>query len=145
MRRFAEFFRMRKFGPDGTGSAAVEFAMLLPLYLLLFMGIVAYGIYFHASHSVQQLSADAARAATAGLDSAERRQLAETFIQRNAGAYLFINPGKLEIVASDADTGQFDVYLSYDAVDLPLWGLFDQLSEPNRIISRRSTIPIGGI
>ena len=35
--------------------------MLAPLFILLLLGMVAYGIYFGASHSVQQIAADAAR------------------------------------------------------------------------------------
>lgn len=121
--------------------------MLFPLYLLLFLGMTAYGIFFGAAHSVQQISADAARAAVAGLDPAERRTLAETFIERNAAGYLFIDPAKLVVTVGDsaADSGQFDVNITYDAGNLPIWGLFDRLSMPDQIISRRSTIRIGGI
>lgn len=121
--------------------------MLCPLYLMLFLGMTAYGIYFGASHSVQQISADAARAAIAGLDAAERRRLAERFIERNANGYLFIDPRKLavELAESITDAGQFDVIVSFDASELPVWGLFDGIGMPEQTILRRSTIRIGGI
>jgi Flp pilus assembly protein TadG len=109
--------------------------------------MVAYGIYFGAAHSVQQLSADAARTAIAGLSAEERQTLARRFIERNAEGYLFIDPDKLDVVIGDstADGSQFDVTLSYDATDLPIWGLWERLPMPSRTILRRSTIRMGGI
>ncbi|MBX9466220.1 MAG: pilus assembly protein [Aquamicrobium sp.] len=137
----------RKFSADKSATAAVEFAILSPLYLLLIMGMMAYGIYFGASHSVQQLSADAARAAIAGINAAERQTLASDFIERNAGGYLLIDPDKLSVTVGDSLSvpGQFNVTVSYDGSDLPIWGLFDGLAMPSQTIMRRSTIRIGGI
>lgn len=137
----------RGFAVDNSAVAAVEFAMLLPLYLFLLLGMTAYGIYFGAAHSVQQLSADAARRAVAGLSPEERQQMARQFIDRNADGYLFIDPQKLTVIGGDSgrDAGQFDVVLSYDASDLPIWGLWERLPMPSRTILRRSTIRMGGI
>lgn len=139
--------RSRSFATEASGAAAVEFALLLPIYLFFLLGLVAYGIYFGAAHSVQQLSADAARTAIAGLNAEERQALAQRFIERNADGYLFIDRHKLtvEIGDSSADESQFDVTLSYDATDLPIWGLWERLPMPSRTILRRSTIRMGGI
>src|SRR5690606_34172903 len=90
MGRMGEISRKHFFG-NVSGATAVEFAMLFPVYLMLFLGMTGYGIYFGASHSVQQLAADAARAALAGLDTAERRRLADGFIRHNAAGYPFID------------------------------------------------------
>ncbi len=135
------------FGTDRSATAAVEFAILSPLYIFLVMGMTAYGIYFGASHSVQQLSADAARAAIAGIDASERQTLASDFIQRNANGYLFIDRERLSVAVGDNPSvpGQFNVTISYDASNLPIWSLFDRLAMPHRTILRRSTIRIGGI
>ncbi|TIM19494.1 MAG: pilus assembly protein, partial [Mesorhizobium sp.] len=48
---------------EQSGTSAIEFALLAPIFILLLLGMVAYGIYFGASHSVQQIAADAARTA----------------------------------------------------------------------------------
>jgi Flp pilus assembly protein TadG len=66
MSRHAPLFRRRSFATATSGTAAVEFAILLPFYLFFLLGMLAYGIYFGAAHSVQQLAADAARTAIAG-------------------------------------------------------------------------------
>ncbi len=47
-------------------ASAVEFAMLLPLFLVLVFGIVVFGAYFTMVHGVQQLAAEAARSSVAG-------------------------------------------------------------------------------
>lgn len=147
MRTHVPLPRQRSLAGDRSGTAAVEFALLLPLYLFLLLGMSAYGIYFGAAHSVQQLSADAARTAVAGLNAQERQDMARQFIERNADGYLFIDRSKLDIEIGDSenDGSQFDVILSYDAADLPIWGLWDRLPMPNRTILRRATIRMGGI
>lgn len=130
-----------------SGATAVEFALLAPIYLLLLLGMVAYGIYFGASHSVQQLAADAARASIAGLDPADRAAIATRFIDRNAQGYVFIDPARLSVQVADSvtDDTQFDVELTFDASGLPIWSLMHGIALPERAIARRSTIRIGGL
>ncbi len=129
------------------GASAVEFALLAPLFIFLLLGMVAYGIYFGASHSLQQISADAARTAVAGLDAAERQALVDRFIAANAAGYPFIDALKLTVAANDsaADANQFVVSVTYDARELPIWNLFSALPLPDTTIARRSTIRIGGL
>ena len=70
---------------DRAATSAVEFALVAPLFILMMLGMLGYGIYFGAAHSIQQLTADAARTAIAGLDEDERRSLAQAFIDREGG------------------------------------------------------------
>lgn len=132
---------------DRTATSAIEFALLAPLFLLLLFGMIAYGIYFGASHSVQQIAADAARTAIAGLDEAERNTLAAQFIDRNAAGYPFVDPRYLVVdtYGSTRDANQFIVAIRYDARTLPIWNLLDRLPLPGMTIIRQSTIRIGGI
>ena len=138
---------IRKFIINTAGTAAVEFALLVPLYFFLLFGMTAYGIYFCAAHSVQQLSADAARTSIAGLNAQERQRLARNFIETNASGYMFIDPNKLTVNAQDStiDASQFNVVISYDASELPIWALWKTLPMPGRIIARSATIRLGGI
>lgn len=130
-----------------AGTSAIEFALLSPLFLLFFFGMTAYGIYFGASHSVQQIAADAARTAIAGLSEAERSTLAAEFINRNAGGYPFVDPQHIvaDTYGSAGDGNQFVVAVRYDARALPIWNLLDGLPLPGMTITRQSTIRIGGI
>src|SRR5690606_9192807 len=129
------------------GASAIEFALLAPVFLLLVLGALCYGIYFGAAHSVQQLAADAARAAVAGLDGNERTALATAFIAANGASYVLIDPEKLTLAAapSQADPDQFLVRLAYDATALPIWNLYPPVPLPTQTIVFTSTIRNGGL
>jgi Flp pilus assembly protein TadG len=134
-------------GHEEEGSSAVEFALIAPVFLLIVFGAIGYGIYFGAAHSVQQLAADAARSAVAGLSGAERTALAQAFLANNGGAYVLIDPARLIIEAapSPSDPDQFLVRVSYDASALPIWNLHPPLPLPDKTISFSSTIRNGGV
>ncbi len=121
--------------------------MLAPILVLFLLGMIAYGVYFSASHSVQQIAADAARTAIAGQNAAERQTIVAQFIANNAAQYPFINLGQLTFNAEDSssDGNQFDVSVSYDAHNLPIWNLLPGLPLPSTTIAFHSTIRIGGI
>ncbi|WP_256837907.1 TadE/TadG family type IV pilus assembly protein [Sphingopyxis sp. KK2] len=70
---------------DMRGTAMIEMALLLPLFLMLLLGILIYGQYFLLAHSVQQAANDGARAAITGLDAADRRAVAIRAVDRSMG------------------------------------------------------------
>ncbi|MGN6772301.1 MAG: TadE/TadG family type IV pilus assembly protein [Rhizobiaceae bacterium] len=139
-RNFRQLARCR------TGTSAVEFAIVSPLLILLLFGMVAYGLYLGASHSIQQIAADTARTAVAGLNENDRISLAETYIERNADAYPLVERSKLSFDIRDnpADANEFIVAIRYDARDLPIWNLLPDLPLPGMTIRHSSTIRIGG-
>lgn len=129
------------------GSTAIEFAILSPVYFLFLLGMIAYGIYLGAAHSVQQMASEAARLSVGGLSETERRAMALDYIATHSAGYAFVDPAKLEITVSDsaADGTRFVVDLRYDARHLPIWSLFDGLLMPATTIERRSTVRVGGV
>lgn len=131
---------------DEKGASAVEFALVMPVFLLLVLGALAYGIYFGAAHSVQQLAADAARVSVAGLNSEERCDLVRDYIERNASAYVLIDSEKLSFSAapSESDPNQFLVELAYDVTALPIWNIYPPIPMPGQTIRFASTIRNGG-
>lgn len=134
------------FSRNKVGTAAVEFAILAPVFLLLLMGVIAFGIYLGAANAVQQLAADATRTALAGIDATERQTLATAYIQKNAAKYMLINPAQIQTAIDNAasDPSQFTVTISYNAANLPIWNLFTELPLPGKTIVRASTIRLGG-
>jgi Flp pilus assembly protein TadG len=132
---------------DSSGTSAVEFAILTPVFLLLLTGMLAYGIYFGAAHSLQQLAADAARTAIAGLNETERNSLVRTFLDGNAGDYMLIERNRLSFTIGDkpGDPSQYRVTLRYDASQLPIWNLYPPLPLPSAEIAYSSTIRRGGL
>jgi Flp pilus assembly protein TadG len=127
------------------GTSAVEFAVIAPVFILMLLTLCAYGIYLGTAHSIQQIAADAARIAVAGLDAGERASLAGSYIDQATLAYPFIEKAHLQVaVQDDALPGQFTVRLSYDAARLPIWNLVT-FPLPSTEISRFSTIRVGGV
>lgn len=127
------------------GASAVEFAIVAPVFILVLLTLLAFGIYLGTAHAVQQIAADSARAAVAGLNESERMTLAHRHIETVTLDYPFIDPEALEVsVRDDDEPGQFTVRLSYDAKSLPIWNLFTY-ALPAQTIRRFSTIRIGGI
>lgn len=132
---------------DTKGTSAIEFAILTPVFLLMLTGMMAYGIYFGAANSVQQLTADAARTAIAGLNEAERNQLVGAFLTNNAGEYLLIDQSRVSFTIGDKpnDPTQYRVTVHYDASQLPIWNFDPPLPLPSKVITYTSIIRRGGI
>lgn len=138
---------LTRFCRSSSASSAVEFALLTPVFLLMLMGMLAYGIYFGAANSIQQLAADAARVSISGLNQTERNTLVKRFLDNNAAQYMLIERARLSYTIGDkpTDTTQYAVTLRYDASQLPIWNLYLPLPLPSKQISFSSTIRKGGI
>jgi Flp pilus assembly protein TadG len=128
------------------GASAIEFAIVAPVFLLVVLGILVYGIYLGSAHSVEQLAADAARASIAGLTDAERIQIATQHVIRNAPDYPLLSADKVSVDAgaSPTDPTQFRVSVRFDASELPIWAVADFVPMADRIIERSSVIKRGG-
>ncbi|WP_320201696.1 TadE/TadG family type IV pilus assembly protein [Agrobacterium sp. rho-13.3] len=129
-----------------SGSAAVEFAIVAPVFILVLLTMIAYGIYLMAAYAVQQVAADAARTAVAGISTTERQTLAKDYVDKSALDYIFLDKKHVNVsVGTDpANANQFTVTVEYDATDLPIWNLYS-FALPDKTIRRFSTIRIGGI
>jgi Flp pilus assembly protein TadG len=130
---------------DGSGAAAVEFAIVASLLLVLAMGIIAYGTYLGAAHGVAQLAADSARASIAGLTDAQRTQLAKDHVDRHVGDYFLLTRANITTEAGPMLGGdQFGVTVSFNAKDLPIWVMEGLVPLPSKTIVRTASIKRGG-
>lgn len=59
-------FRWHSKVPEEGGQALLEFALVLPILLLLVLGIVSFGLYINADVTLQQAARIGARAASIG-------------------------------------------------------------------------------
>lgn len=138
--------RTGRFFSDENGASAVEFALVLPVFLLVMIGTLCYGLYFGAAHSVQQLAAEAARATVAGLSPSERAALARQSVATALPNYSLLDASKVTVLAavnaSNADL--FDVRLQYDSSNLPIWSFEGLLPLPNKTIERVAIVRRGG-
>lgn len=130
-----------------NGSSAVEFAIVFPVFILATLTMIGYGIYISAAASVQQITADAARAAIAGLSIVERQSLAVDFVTAAMSDRPFIDPVRVTTTVRESASlaGSLTVQIDYDAKNLPIWGLFSYTLPDHQIISRTSVVRIGGI
>jgi Flp pilus assembly protein TadG len=129
-----------------SGVAAIEFAIVAPVFFLMVLGLLAYAIYFGMVHSVQQLAADAARASVAGITSDERAALARNNVANALPNYPLLDPNKLTVAAapSGSDPNLFAVDLSYDASANTIFALEGIVPMPPRVIERQAVIRRGG-
>lgn len=135
------------FRRSNEGTAAIEFALVMPVFLVLLLGILAYGIYFAAAHSTAQLAAEAARASVAGLTDAERTTIAKASVANNVANYgVLLNPDKVtvEAAALPDDATEFRVAVRYDASLLPIWSFTPFLPLPSEVIEQAAIIKRGG-
>jgi Flp pilus assembly protein TadG len=136
----------KRFRNCSSGAAAVEFAIISPVFILVLLTLIAYGIYLSAAHSVQQIAANAARTAVAGVTAAERVQLVNTYITTSTLNDPILNRAKftVSVTPDPGNPNQFVVSLVYDAQDLPIWNLYS-FAMPSKTITRTATIRMGGI
>ena len=139
--------RRRQFYHNGNGAAAVEFAIVAPVFILMLFGMIAFGLWLSAAHTVQQVASGAARSCVAGLDSDEREQLAEAYVANALSADSLIDPDLVDIaVHDDPDVPEnFRVTVTYDASNLPIWSLLGSSLLPGRKIRRETVVMAGGI
>ncbi|MCX7356602.1 MAG: pilus assembly protein [Alphaproteobacteria bacterium] len=138
-----EFYAPRVRRLDRAGNAAVEFAIVGPVLLLMLMGIFTYGGYFLTAHTVQQLTNDAARASIAGLDDEERLSLARDAVQAGIANQDFMR-GELSQITLTRNGQTVSVAVTYDASDDVYWAFQSLIPAPPHSISRRASIRVGG-
>lgn len=129
-----------------SGSSAVEFALIAPVFFMALFSLIGYGIYLGAAHSVQQIAADAARTAVAGMDSTERQQLVQDYLTKTTMNQGLIDKKNLSMQVSNdpLNPNQFTVSIDYDASSLPIFSLYSY-AVPNTHIRRTATMRVGGI
>ena len=137
---------LTRLSKDRAGTSALEFAIIAPLFFLALFTLIAYGVYLSVTHSVQQIAADAARTAVAGLNPAERITLVNRYLDSSRLDYSFINRANMHVAITDdpGNPDQFTVSISYDSSDLPIWKLFT-FALPQEKIERYATVRVGGL
>lgn len=136
--------RTARYGRDTSGNAAVEFAIVGPVLVLLLMGIFTYGGYFLTAHTVQQMANDAARSAIAGLDDDERLMLARESALASLSSQVHMR-GAIADLQLRREGANIAVNVTYDASEDLYWSFESLLPVPAPQISRTATIHLGGV
>src|SRR5690606_6417448 len=109
---------LSRFMGDRRGVAAIEFAIVAPLLIMMMFGMIMYGSWFWMAHSVQSMACEGARAGVAGLDPTEREQLARAFVGLQVSD-LGLDAAGAAVAVESSPTG-IRVDIAYDASDHPL-------------------------
>jgi Flp pilus assembly protein TadG len=136
--------QLRRFAKCRNAASAIEFAILVPVFLLLVFGIVVFGSYLAMVHGVQQLAAEAARRSVAGLSDTERASLAAGYVSANAGSYPLIAADRLTVASATSGANVFVVTVDYDASSSFIYALPTFVPMPPSRIERSAAIPFGG-
>lgn len=123
------------------GAAAVEFALVGPLLILLLIAIVVYGGWFLMAQSVQALASEGARAAVGGLDATERDALARREVTA-AVRGVALDPDRTTIEVAE-EAGRLRVVVVYDTGDSLVMALGGMLPRPPVVIRRSAVIHVG--
>lgn len=108
------------FGCDVRGAVLIEAAILLPILLMVLVGMVNYGLWFMAAHTIQEAANEGARAALAGLDATERQTLASGAIGQSIGASTVVIPS-LVTTTTATSNGFYTVTVSYNVAKAKLF------------------------
>ncbi|MFF8803141.1 MULTISPECIES: TadE/TadG family type IV pilus assembly protein [unclassified Methylobacterium] len=129
------------------GGAAVEFALVVPVLLALFAGIVAFGIYLGASHNLKHIASEAARASIAGVSDQEREDLARRRVADALTEGAMFKPGTLLVAVgpNPTDTTLFTVTLTFDAKSLGFSGFSGLIPLPPDLIQSTVSVRRGGL
>lgn len=125
------------------GSAAIEFALVGPLMVLMLVGMVVYGGWMWLAQSVQTLATESARAAVGGLDAAERISLAQAFVAAEAEDGAGLARDHLTVTV-DSDEAAIRVRIAFDASDHPVMMMSGLLPAPPSVIERTAIVRTGG-
>ncbi|WP_159847624.1 TadE/TadG family type IV pilus assembly protein [Brevundimonas sp. G8] len=123
------------------GAAAVEFALVGPILVLLLISIVVYGGWFLMAQSVQALASEGARAAVGGLDAVERDGLARREVTA-AVRGVALDPDRMTIEVAE-EAGRLRVVVVYDSGDSLVMALGGMLPRPPVVIRRSAVIHVG--
>ena len=126
--------------------AALEFAIIAPVFLLILLGIAAYGIYFSAVSSLQELTADAARASVAGLSATERATIVTNYVTDSSPQYQLLQGHAITVTTAPfpGDPTRYTVTLRTDISNLPLQVQSGIIPMPSSVIERTAVVRIGG-
>ncbi len=138
----------RDWSPGERGVAALEFAILAPVFLLLVFAIIIYGAYFATTIAVVGAASEGARATVAGLDAAERQSLGTAAVNgviQSWAPFLDVALATVVIAPSGSDPAILEIQVTYDLSAVIGGGFVGFLPLPDSDIVATVQIANGGM
>ena len=118
---------------------ALEFALVVPLFLLLIFGTMVFALYFAAYVAVIHGANEGARASIGGLSDAERGTLATARVRDVFSGYSpLLDPLHAVVTTRAAATGLYQVSVSYPISEFGFGVFYGLMSD---ISGKASTAP----
>jgi Flp pilus assembly protein TadG len=126
--------------------AALEFALIGPMFIVLTFGIVVYGIYFSTWILVTQTASEAARSSLAGMSTTERKSLATATVSRMVTAYApLVSSNNLTVsFPTPSNPNLFSVQIAYDFTHSSIQSLVGIVPFPTSQPTITVTVSNGG-
>jgi len=120
-------FRLLRLARNQRGGAAIEFALLAPIFIALMMGVVEVGIYMQNYSAVRSLATDASR--FAAVEYQKNNQITESTLETNIRSMAIASPynlndDRLTVAVNEVSPSpingarQFSLTLTYDLPDI---------------------------
>lgn len=130
---------------EKDGVAAIEFAIVVPIFLVLTMGMVNYGYTMFAKHSMQRVAGETLRAVVYGeLSATDAEAFATAQMEAAFGTFesgqltpsVRVTPAGNEFVVSiSVDTDKFDL-VKFPPVTVSRYAPRMEVSNTGRLITR---------
>ena len=126
--------------------AALEFAIVGPVLILMIIGMMCFGLYYTYIHEVEELAGAAARASIAGLNAAERTSLAKQYVTNATANATFLHATDLTVTTATAGSPAtiFSVTITYNLHNTPIPVLASLVSASATSITRTCSVQFGG-
>ena len=131
---------------DSRGVSAVEFALVLPVFIAILFGIIGFATVENIYMGTQELASEAARASVAGLSDSERSQIVTSFVTANIGYYAFLDPTKMSVTSRTISTNPstYVVSLTYDMSGSFVYQFNNIVPLPSPTVQRTAVVLNGG-
>ena len=131
---------------ETTAVAALEFAFVAPVLLLMIVGMMCFGLYYTYIHEVEELAGAAARASIAGLNATERTSLAKQYVASAIANATFLRAADLSVATATTGTPAtvFAVTITYNLRNTPIPVLASLIAASATTITRTCTVQFGG-
>jgi Flp pilus assembly protein TadG len=138
--------RARRGLGDDSGVSAVEFALVLPVFITLLFGVIVSATIEAIYIGTQELVSEAARASVAGLSDSERAQIVSSFISANITSYAFLDPTRISVSSSTISTtpSTYQVNLTYDMSSSFVYEFSNLIPLPSPTVQRTAVVLNGG-
>lgn len=133
--------RLGSFPADRRGVAALEFALIAPVILVLLFGTMRAGHALGVQHALSQLAADAARAALPEASAPRREAIVRRYVSQSADTYPLLSAERVRC-SIDEDGERLTVLVTMNVSHIPTVPILSAVYEFPQVQSASAVIGV---